>query len=129
MQLYESTSRGKGLHDIWSLSAVHGVEHPGLGFNHVVEQYSSQRCALPSFPTPSKLTVECSKPFRECLLVRCTETEVLVFCNQLHAVGFTPGDGVNFDRIDDVGQRDDQLSGVFLFILIKCYVLWSQDRP
>lgn len=100
-----------------------------IGFDHIVEQYPSQRCALPGFPSPSKLTVECSQPFRECLLVRCAETEVLVFCNQLHAVGLTPGDRVNFDRIDDVGQWDDQLRCVFLFVLIECYILWSQNCP
>ena len=94
-----------------------------------INLYPSQRSALPVFPSSSKLTIKCSQPFCQCLLVRCTKPEVLVLCNQLHTMVLTPGDGIDFDRVDDVGKRDDQLSCVFLFILIESYVFGSQDCP
>lgn len=48
------------------------------------------------------------------ILAASAKTIALFFHNDLHAVRFTAGYGIDLDGVDDAGERDDKIGGVFL---------------
>ena len=65
-------------------------------------------------PPPRKLTLQRPEPLGQSILTAGAETIAFFFRDDLHAVRFTAGYGINLNGIDDVGEGDDEVGGVFL---------------
>ena len=61
-----------------------------------------------------KLAFERPQPFCQSILATGAETIALFFDNDLHAVRFTAGYRIDLNGVDDAGEGDDKIGGVFL---------------
>ena len=54
-----------------------------------------------------ELTFQSPEPLCQSILAAGAKTVALLFSNDLHAVGFTAGYGIDLNGIDDVGEGYD----------------------